>query len=567
MRFLSVTYPKVTASVTTTKNRTVNVQTAPVALSTMSSNNRIPEYSTGVTHTTRSLVTYTLNTTPACVYKGVQYAPGQKFYDGCQYICKCIDPKAGQYSCSERCAKLTILPSSCILISDPRDPACCTVPFCPPNPVTTEAPNNNPQPGTTTAPGSRGKEFLVLFTPAYFDDLVTKSVYITSDNGAEMNISTSQRLDPNLKSQIDRTDNISTVEHIIFPIAFELKSFKKELKSAIIKTSKDVFVISHDDGIDTVGSTTHIPLHKLSTKYTVVSITNKADEKSQMAIASIQDGTVITITFHMEHNMPLLIEGKTYHEGDMFTLNLDHFETYLIEHTSDLTGTAIESSHPIAVFSGNDCAELDSYGACDHLVEQLPPITSVDTTYIVPPNSDNRDTLIRITAIDDSNFTYTIDRVSKMVELKRLDSFGIEIDSRQTCLVESDRSIFVTRFGLHSKTSEMGDPSMTIVPGIHQYLDYYKIVVPPGYNHNYVSIMMKQFSTKFLRINGNVLNVKDMFFEENVVVGQETYTVRSINLIEGEISVYSTQGDRFGLMFAGVTDYEAYGFSGNSLLP
>ena len=95
--------------------------------------------------------------------------------------------------------------------------------------------------------GSRGKEFLVLFTPAYFDDLVTKSVYITSDNGAEMNISTSQRLDPNLKSQIDRTDNISTVEHIIFPIAFELKSFKKELKSAIIKTSKDVFVISHDD--------------------------------------------------------------------------------------------------------------------------------------------------------------------------------------------------------------------------------------------------------------------------------------------------------------------------------
>ena len=78
--------------------------------------------------------------------------------------------------------------------------------------------------------------------------------------------------------------------------------------------------------------------------------------------------------------------------------------------------------------------------------------------------------------------------------------------------------------------------------------------------------MMKQFSTKFLRINGNVLNVKDMFFEENVVVGQETYTVRSINVPEGEISVYTTQGDRFGLMFAGVTDYEAYGFSGNSLL-
>ena len=52
-----------------------------------------------------------------------------------------------------RCAKLTILSSSCILISDPRDPACCTVPFCPPNPVTTEPPKINPQPGITTALG------------------------------------------------------------------------------------------------------------------------------------------------------------------------------------------------------------------------------------------------------------------------------------------------------------------------------------------------------------------------------------------------------------------------------
>ena len=50
------------------------------------------------------------------------------------------------------------------------------------------------------------------------------------------------------------------------------------------------------------------------------------------------------------------------------------------------------------------------------------------------------------------------------------------------------------------------------------------------------------------------------------MVGQEIYTVRSINLPEGEISVYTTQGERFGLTFAGVTEYEAYGFSGNSLL-
>ena len=59
----------------------------------------ILEYSTDVTLTTRASVTDTLNTIPACVYKGVQYTQGQKWYDGCRYRCECID---GQYRCFNR---------------------------------------------------------------------------------------------------------------------------------------------------------------------------------------------------------------------------------------------------------------------------------------------------------------------------------------------------------------------------------------------------------------------------------------------------------------------------------
>lgn len=50
-----------------------------------------------------------------------------------------------------RCAIYPILPSSCILIPDPWDPACCRVPSCPPSTVTTEAQNQNPETGITTA--------------------------------------------------------------------------------------------------------------------------------------------------------------------------------------------------------------------------------------------------------------------------------------------------------------------------------------------------------------------------------------------------------------------------------
>lgn len=64
----------------------------------------------------------------------------------------------------------------------------------------------------------------------------------------------------------------------------------------------------------------------------------------------------------MKRNVPLIIEGKTYHSGDMFDISLNRFETFQIEHSTDLTGTFIESSVPIAAFLGNACTDLGGSG-------------------------------------------------------------------------------------------------------------------------------------------------------------------------------------------------------------
>lgn len=422
----------------------------------------------------------------------------------------------------------------------------------------------NPMFGHNISIGSRGKVFIVLFTKNPVDS--TKNVYVTSENGVQMNITTSPHLDSLIKTQIDRNVNIPSSQHIILPPELELQSFRKEVKSVLIETSSDVFVISHDDGYGSVGSTTHIPLHKLSTKYVVISTEPVGTRTSQIAVSAIEDNSTISITFRMKRNLPLIIEGKTFHNGDIFNFSLDRFETYQIEHSTDLTGTFIESSVPIAAFSGNDCNQLENTGACDHLIEQLPPIDSIDKTYIVPPNSDDRDTIIRFTAIENSNMTYTIGSVSQTVTLVKFNSFNTRISSSQTCFLESDVPMLVTAFGLTSRSSSLGDPSMTIIPGLNQYLDYYKIVVPSGYDHNYVSIMMKHLSKDSLRINSTVINAGDVVFEENVSNGNVTYNVRSIRVAEGELTASTVDGERFGLVFAGVTYYEAYGFSGNSML-
>lgn len=67
-------------------------------------------------------------------------------------------------------------------------------------------------------------------------------------------------------------------------------------------------------------------------------------------------------------------------------------------------------------------------------------------------------------------------------------------------------------------------------------------------------------------MNGSAISERDVVFEKNVVMKNTVYNVRSIKVVEGELTASSDNGEPFGLMFAGTKKYEAYGFSGNSLL-
>lgn len=108
----------------------------------------------------------------------------------------------------------------------------------------------------------------------------------------------------------------------------------------MIETFSDDFVISHDDGYSLVGSTTHIPLHKLSTKCIVKTMMPMPDLTSKLELSAIKDNTTISITYRMNQNLLLHFDEKTFYNGDVFEFSLNQFETYQIEHTTDLTGTS-----------------------------------------------------------------------------------------------------------------------------------------------------------------------------------------------------------------------------------
>ncbi|XP_070202959.1 uncharacterized protein [Littorina saxatilis] len=99
------------------------------------------------------ILTGTLPTpTGFCEYKGGRYTTGQKWDDGCDYRCECVDADVGQYSCTQRCPPYPSIPPYCVMVSDPRD-QCCTTPYCPG--LLTPAPQNTPSPlPVTVTPGT-----------------------------------------------------------------------------------------------------------------------------------------------------------------------------------------------------------------------------------------------------------------------------------------------------------------------------------------------------------------------------------------------------------------------------
>ena len=46
---------------------------------------------------------------PGCLYKGQVYGQDAAWDDGCDYKCRCVDAKVGQYQCDDKCVLFVFL--------------------------------------------------------------------------------------------------------------------------------------------------------------------------------------------------------------------------------------------------------------------------------------------------------------------------------------------------------------------------------------------------------------------------------------------------------------------------
>lgn len=124
-----------------------------------------------------------------------------------------------------------------------------------------------------------------------------------------------------------------------------------------------------------------IPLHKLSTKYAVISTEPERGYLSQSVVIALENNAAILINFKMKQNLPLNNEGNIFYRDDVFHFLLSCLKHIRLSTLPIYQGHSLNHHFKSQRFSGNDCNRLENIGTCGHLIEQLPPTDILTKMY------------------------------------------------------------------------------------------------------------------------------------------------------------------------------------------
>jgi len=261
----------------------------------------------------------------------------------------------------------------------------------------------------------------------------------------------------------------------------------------------------------------------------------------QISVQATVDNTVVTIN-------PV--------GGSPIDITLNAGQTYMFTASRNLTGSRVTSTQPIAVFSGNQCTNVPTnVGACDHIVEQMPSVDVLSSSYLLSqtPRTGTLGNVFRAVATADA----TELRVNGAV-VATLDA-GQFYEGRVVGGIEvsANNKILIGQYLIgQNQAAANTDPAMTIVPGQDQWLNSYVFAAPSG---------SANFPTDFVSIIIGTADVGSLLLDGAAVDGGLFSQLGSTAFSFGNIDVSSKDGpfsiiaaNPFQLLLSGFDSFDSY---------
>lgn len=242
-------------------------------------------------------------------------------------------------------------------------------------------------------------------------------------------------------------------------------------------------------------------------------------DRAYVTVVGVRPNTRVTVrpTWRIRGNPPIAATAA----GGEIVVTLGPFDVLNIETDdgvfgddlrtmSDLSGTSVVASEPVAVFTGVESAGAPggvidlpeppggaSSCCLDHLEEQMFPVESIGTRYVVPRSP------VRSTGgyrePDILRFVGAAEAATVTTSLPApFDSFTLQPGevrttwTRDNAVVTSDRPVIVGQVLVsngHVEGPSIGDPSLTVFPPVDQFRADYIVLAPGSWDQTWAVVV------------------------------------------------------------------------------
>ncbi|XP_044847393.1 IgGFc-binding protein-like [Mauremys mutica] len=397
----------------------------------------------------------------------------------------------------------------------------------------------------------RGKEFITVFMQNYVQSIGADcKLFITGYHASTtvtvtVNKGTFRRVTPVGEGQTVTVQIPASVE------MFGSQTFDSTI---LIQADKDISVLSVNSKPNSIATTVVYPTEKLGTVYYIVTPPGKyTDQYKEFAVVAGQAPTTVDIYL----KGAVLFKQENYAAGRKLTVTLAPYQALQLQSSADLSGTKIESREHVAVLTGHSCAAQNT--PCDHAFEQLLPVSSWGSTYIVPPLSfQDKFDITYIVASQNTRIDYQSGPTQASRNILAGQVVEFEVRVSHPLYISASAGIQVLLFFTGAKNGiSTYDPFLINIPPVTNYCHSYHIDGVKDFE-SHVLIVVK--SSESSRITSDQRAIGNVLWRQ--IPGTE-YSWGEYSFGIG-ISAHSIEhpSSPFGLLSFGGNDYGGYGSSG-----
>ncbi len=327
-----------------------------------------------------------------------------------------------------------------------------------------------------------------------------------------------------------------------------------------IVTNDPVSVYAFNDVPYTTDATIILPTPVLGNEYYVTTYEPLNSVRSGLLIVGAENNSIISIT-------PSQTTQGGNPPGVPFNITLNQGETYLVQGNScqnltcDMSGTLVSSLNNggngknFAVFGGSQCVNIPmGCTACDHIVDQMLPICTWGTEYILPRLATKSFDVFRFIA--SQNNTSVVVNGGAPFNLNAGQFIDQQINAGSH--VVASKPISVTQYCTGSTCDGVNsDPFEMVLSPTLQVIDdiVFDAFTTPTITSTYVNIVTETSNINNVLLDGNPVPGGNF-----TPVPGSTFSYAQVNIVTGSHTLQSAAG--FLAYVYGFGPYNSYGYTG-----